>query len=243
MADCSSLSVRGHGFPKRFLPWLLLAAGFMAFFALGLHRYISFDTLRQHRDALHAWVDTHAVLAPLAFMGIYIVFVALSLPGAEVLSMTGGLLFGVVWGTVYIVISATLGATLLFLMAKITLGDDLRAKAGPWLRRMGAGFQDNALSYLLVLWLIPLFPFFIVNLGAAFLGVSWQTYVLGTFIGIIPGTFVYASVGAGLDSLLAAGGDFSAQDILTPRILTALTGLAVLALMPVLYKKVKGRSH
>jgi uncharacterized membrane protein YdjX (TVP38/TMEM64 family) len=243
MADCSSLSVRGHGFPKRFLPWLLLAAGLMAFFALDLHRYISFDTLRQHRDALHAWADTHPVLAPLAFMGIYLVFVAISLPGAEVLSMTGGLLFGVVWGTVYIVISATLGATLLFLMAKTTLSDDLPAKAGPWLRRMQAGFQDNALSYLLVLRLIPLVPFFIMNLVPAFLGVSWQTYVLGTFIGIIPGTFVYASVGAGLDSFFVAGGDFSTQDILTPHILTALTGLAVLAIMPVLYKRVKGPRH
>jgi len=240
MADCSSPSVRGYGFPRRFLPWLLLAAGFMAFFALGLHRCIGFDTLRQHRDALHACVDTHAVLAPLAFMGIYIVFVALSLPGAEGLSITGGLLFGVVWGTVYIVISATLGATVLFLVAKTTLGDYLHAKAGPWLRRMQAGFQDNALSYLLVLRLIPLVPFFIVNLVPAFLGVSWQTYVLGTFIGIIPGTFVYASVGAGLDSFFAAGGDFGAQDILTPHILTALIGLAVLAIVPVLYKKVKG---
>ncbi len=242
MEDLSPPSPTGHGFVGRFLPWFLLASGFVAFFVLGLHRYISFDTSRQHRDALHAWVHTHAVVAPFAYMGIYALFVTLSLPGAEVLSIAGGLLFGALWGAMYIVIGATFGATILFLIAKTTLGDYLRAEAGPWLRRMEAGFRDNALSYLLVLRLIPLFPFFIVNLVPAFLGVPWRTYVLGTFIGIIPGTFVYATVGAGLDSLFAAGGEFNARHILTPQILLALTGLAVLAIIPVLYKKIKERA-
>jgi uncharacterized membrane protein YdjX (TVP38/TMEM64 family) len=227
MADLSPLSMARHRLVGRFLPWLILAAGFVGFFAVGPHRYISFDTLRQHRDALHAWIVTHAALAPLVFMGIYSLFVALSLPGAEVLSIAGGLLFGAVWGTVYIVMSATLGVTILFFIAKTTLGDYLHAKAGPWLRRMEVGFQDNALSYVLVLRLIPFVPFFIVNLVPAFLGVPWRTYMLGTFVGIIPVTFVYESVGAGLDRLFAAGGEFGAQNILTPHILMALIGLAV----------------
>jgi uncharacterized membrane protein YdjX (TVP38/TMEM64 family) len=159
-----------------------------------------------------------------------------------VLSITGGFLFGTVWGAVHSVLSATLGATLLFLIAKTSVGDPLRATAGPWLQKMQAGFQENALSYLLVLRLVPLFPFFVVNLVPAFLGVALSTYILGTFVGIIPGAFVYASVGAGLGSLFEAGGTFSAKGILTPQILMALIGLAVLALIPVVYKKRKRRT-
>jgi uncharacterized membrane protein YdjX (TVP38/TMEM64 family) len=168
--------------------------------------------------------------------------VAFSLPGGAVMSIAGGFLFGTIWGSIYILIGATLGATALFIIAKTALGDVLRAKAGPWLQKMEAGFQENALSYLLVLRLVPLFPFFVVNLVPAFLGVSLATYVLGTFFGIIPGVVVFASVGAGLGSIFDAGEAFSARGILTPQILTALMGLAVLALIPVVYKKIKARS-
>ena len=93
-----------------------------------------------------------------------------------------------------------------------------------------------------MLRLVPLFPFFLVNLVPAFLGVSLRLYVVGTFIGIIPGTFVFATVGAGLGSVFDQGGEFSAAGILTPQIITALVGLAVLALIPVVYKKIKARS-
>lgn len=214
----------------------------MAFFAFGLDRYVSFETLRANRVALLARVQNTGVLAVLTYMAIYTLAIAFSLPGGAVLSITGGFLFGAVWGTVYIVISATLGATVLFLIAKTALGDALRSKAGPWLRTMEAGFRDNAMSYLLVLRLIPLFPFFVVNLVPAFLGVTLSTYVVGTFVGIIPGAFVYATVGAGLGSIFDAGDAFSAKGILTPQILIALMGLAVLALVPVVYKKIKART-
>jgi uncharacterized membrane protein YdjX (TVP38/TMEM64 family) len=172
------------------------------FFALGLDRYASFNALREHREALRTWVQTSGLLAVLAYMAVYAISVAFSLPGATVLSVAGGFLFGTVWGMVYIVISATLGATVLFYIAKTTLGDPLRA--GPWLQKMQAGFQHNALSYLLVLRLVPLFPFFVVNLVPAFLGVSLPTYVLGTFVGIIPGAFIYSTVCAGLGSIFDA---------------------------------------
>lgn len=226
----------------RLIPLFVLVAGLGVFFALGLDRHISFETLRENRASLLSWVQTSGAVAVLAYMAIYAAAIAFSLPGGAVLSITGGFLFGAIWGTGYIVISATLGATALFLIAKTALGDPLRAKAGPWLQKMEAGFQENALSYLLVLRLVPLFPFFVVNLVPAFLGVSLSTYVLGTFFGIIPGAFVYASVGAGLGSIFDAGGEFSASGILTPQILIALIGLAVLALIPVLYKKVKART-
>jgi uncharacterized membrane protein YdjX (TVP38/TMEM64 family) len=209
----------------------------VAFFALGLERYLSIDALRQHRSMLRAWVETSGLLAALVFMAVYITTVAFSLPGATILTIASGFLFGSVWGTALVIISATLGATILFSVAKTTLGDVFRARARAWLPRLEAGFRENALSYLLVLRLVPLFPFFIVNLVPAFLGVPLSTFILGTFIGIIPGTFVYATVGAGLGSVFDAGGTFSLRGVLTPQIVTALVGLAILAMIPVVYKK------
>lgn len=226
----------------RLVPLLVLVAGLVLFFALGLQKYLSFEVLRDNREALLTWVQQKGLLAALTYIVIYAVAVAFSLPGGAVMSITGGFLFGTLWGSLYIVIGATLGATALFMIAKTALGDVLRAKAGPWLQNMEAGFRENALSYLLVLRLVPLFPFFVVNLVPAFLGVSLPTYVIGTFFGIIPGVFVFASVGAGLGSIFDAGESFSASGILTPQIITALIGLAVLALIPVVYKKIKARS-
>ena len=226
---------------RRLIIVLVFVAGLVTVFALGLDRYLSIDTLRQHREALRAWVETSGVLAALIFMAVYIVTVALSLPGATVLSIAGGFLFGAVWGTVVVVISATLGGTVLFVIAKTTFGDALRDRAGAWLRTLEAGFREHALSYLIVLRLVPLFPFFVVNLVPAFLGVPLATFVLGTFVGIIPGSFVYTSVGAGLGSLFDAGETFSVTGVLTPQIVTALVGLAMLALVPVVYKKLMTR--
>jgi len=227
---------------KRLIPVAVLVVGLVLFFALDLGRFLSFEALRQNRATLLDWVDTYGIVAALIYMLIYAVAIAFSLPGGAVLTITGGFLFGSLWGTLCVVIAATAGATALFLIAKTSFGDALRAKAGPALQKMQDGFQEGALSYLLVLRLVPIFPFFLVNLVPAFLGVTLRVYVLGTFIGIIPGTFVFATVGAGLGSVFDQGGSFSAAGILTPQIITALVGLAVLALIPVVYKKIKGRS-
>jgi uncharacterized membrane protein YdjX (TVP38/TMEM64 family) len=227
---------------KRLIPVGVLVLGLVAFFVFDLGRFLSFEALRENRAALLNWVDTYGIVAALIYMLIYAVAIAFSLPGGAVLTITGGFLFGSVWGTACVIFAATAGATALFLIAKTSFGDALRAKAGPALQRMQDGFQEGALSYLLVLRLVPLFPFFLVNLVPAFLGVSLRVYVIGTFIGIIPGTFVFATVGAGLGSVFDQGGEFSAAGILTPQIITALIGLAVLALIPVVYKKIKARS-
>ena len=152
-----------------------------------------------------------------------------------------GFLFGSVLGTAWIVIGATAGAVGIFLAARTALGDALKAKAGPWLAKLEAGFRENALSYLLVLRLVPLFPFFVVNLVPAFLGVGLRVFTLGTAIGIIPGAFVFASVGAGLGSVFDMGGEVTAARALTPEVITALVGLAVLSLVPVVYKKSRAR--
>lgn len=221
----------------RFLPLILLAGAIAGFFVLGLDKYLTFDALRENHATLGTFVAEQGVIAVVLYIAIYTVSVALSVPGASILTIAGGLLFGQWFGSVYVVFGATLGAIGVFLIAKTALGDTLRRRAGPAMQKMETGFQENALSYLLVLRLIPIFPFFLVNIVPAFLGVKLRTYALGTFLGIIPGSFVYASVGAGLGSIFEQNDEFSLSGILTPEITAALVGLAVLALLPVAYKK------
>ena len=163
--------------------------------------------------------------------------VTFSVPGTAVLTIAGGLLFGQWFGTLYAIVGATFGAIGLFLIARMALRDIMKNRAGSAMKKMEDGFKENALSYLLVLRLIPLFPFFLVNIVPALLGINLRTYVAGTFFGIIPGSFVYATVGAGLGSVFERNEKFSMQGILTPEIMTALIGLALLALLPVAYKK------
>ena len=226
---------------RRLLPVVVLALAIVLVFASGLHRYLSFDALRQNRQILQDLVARHQALAALGYVLVYAAAVALSVPGAAVLTVAGGFLFGALEGTVLVVIGATVGATLLYLAAKTALGDALRARAGGLVHKLEAGFRENALSYLLVLRLVPLFPFWLVNLAAAVLGVPPATYMLGTFVGIIPGSYVYASVGAGLGSVFDQGGEPSLKGALTPQVLVALVGLALLSLVPVAYKRLKGQ--
>jgi len=226
---------------KRWLPVLALIAAGVAIFTFDLDRFLTFEALRENRHLLMSFVDERVLLAATLFVLIYAAATAISLPGGAILSIAGGFLFGPWLGTFYIVVGATIGATAVFLIAKTALGDALRARAGPWLKSMEAGFQENALSYLLVLRLVPLFPFFVVNLVPAFLGVGLRTYVIGTFVGIIPGAFVFAFTGAGLGSVFDSSETFSPAAVLTPEVIVALTGLALLSLLPVAYKKLKTR--
>lgn len=222
---------------RRVVPLIILGAGLVAFFALGFGRYLSFEALSAHRGDLLAFVADFGMVAVLAFMACYAAAIAFSVPGGAVMTMTAGFLFGTVLGTIYVVIAATVGSTALFLAARTALGDALHRRAGPALQKMEAGFQGNALSYLLFLRLIPAFPFWLVNLVPAFLGVPLRTYVIGTFFGIIPGTFVFASVGAGLGAVFASGETPDFGVLFTPAVLIPIAGLAVLALLPVLGKR------
>lgn len=225
---------------RRWLPLALLGLALVLVFGSGLHRYLSFESLHRHRALLLGLVERQPALAAATFVALYTAVVALSVPGGAILTIAGGFLFGTWLGAGLVVVGATLGATILFLIARTALGDSLRARAGPWLQRMEAGFHSNALSYLLVLRLIPLFPFWLVNLVPALLGVSLGTYVLGTFFGIIPGSLVYASVGNGLGAVFEAGQMPDLGIIFQPQILAPILGLALLALLPVLYRHVKG---
>lgn len=227
---------------SRLVRWWPLAAlilGLGLFLALRLDRYVSFAALKEHRTLLLDLIDRHLVAMSAGFLAFYVVSVAFSLPIATVLTISAGFLFSQALGMVLVVIGATAGATLVFLAARTAFGDGLRRRAGPWLARMEAGFRENAFFYLIVLRLVPLFPFVVVNLVPAALGMSVRDYVLATLIGIVPGSFVFTSVGAGLGSVFDAGGDFSAKGILTPQVVVALLGLACLALVPVVYKKFK----
>jgi uncharacterized membrane protein YdjX (TVP38/TMEM64 family) len=225
---------------RRFLPILALVAAIVLVFATGLHRYLGLDALREHHETLQAFVAGHWGLAALTLVAVYAVATALSIPGALILTVTSGLLFECLWGTVLAVLGGGLGATLLYLTARTAFGDVLARRAGGLVRKLEAGFKENALSYLLVLRLIPVFPFWLVNLAAAVLGVPLTTYVLATFIGIIPGAYVYANVGDGLGSVLEQGGELSLRGALTPEVIIGLVGLAVLALLPVAYKRLRG---
>ena len=226
---------------KRYLPLAVLVAGLIAFFALRLDVYLSLDMLAQHRMSLLDWVRDSGLLAPLAFIGLYAVAIAISVPGGTVFTLAGGFLFGTVLGTVYTVVGATIGAAIVFLAARTALGDVLEKRAGPTLRKMEVGFRENATSYMLLLRLVPVFPFWLVNIVPALLGVSFRIYLVTTFIGIIPGTAVYASVGNGLGAFIDAGKMPDLNLILDPEIFLPLVALGLLSLLPIAYKWWKAR--
>ncbi|WP_198375951.1 TVP38/TMEM64 family protein [Neoroseomonas rubea] len=198
--------------------------------ATGLTDHLSLATLAAHREALGACVAANLLLAGLAYVGLYTAAVAFSFPGAVFLTLAGGFLFSAVGGTALTVVGATIGATLVFLFAQRLFGADTLDRLGPKARALGDGIRRNAASYLLVLRLVPLFPFFLVNLVPAFVGVRLSTYVVTTALGILPGTAVFSLAGAGLGEVLAMGGAFDPRAVLTPQILGALLGLAALSL-------------
>ena len=213
-------------------PWLVVAA--LAAFALvrwsGLGELLSLDMLRAHREALSAWVGGNVVVASLSYVATYVAAVAFSLPGAVFLTLAGGFLFGAALGTLLTVTGATIGATIVFLFAKAIFGANALDRLGAPAARLADGIRRNAASYLLVLRLVPLFPFFLVNLVPAFVGVALPTYVATTFAGIVPGTAVFSLAGAGLGAVLDQGGAPTPGTILAPEILAGLLGLAALSL-------------
>jgi uncharacterized membrane protein YdjX (TVP38/TMEM64 family) len=225
---------------KKIAPLIILFIGLGVVFATGADAYFSVTALREHRDALTAFVTERYILAPVLFCAIYAISTALSVPGGALLTVSGGFLFGAVFGVAYSVLGATIGATLLFLAARTAFGDMLRSRAGSGIDRMREGFQKNALSYLLFLRLVPVFPFFLVNLVPAFLNVRLPVYVIGTFIGIIPGSLVFTLVGSGVDEIFARGEDLSLSSVFSVEMMLGFTGLGLLSLVPVIYKRIRG---
>ena len=220
---------------------------------------ISFAALVRHRMAIDDFVTQHGALAVLAYIGIYAAAVSLSLPGSAFMTIAGGFLFGLVTGSAAAVIGATVGGTVIFLVARTALGEPLLKRAGPRASQLAQGFRADAFNYLLFLRLVPAFPFFLVNLVPAFAGVKLSTFFAATVLGIIPAALVYAFAGTGLDSVIAAQKtsydvcvaagradcrlSFNAGDVLTPELIGALIALALLALAPVLVKRLRARSR
>ena len=226
--------------PGRLIPVLILVAGLVAYFGFGLNNFMTLAALHDHHAYLMEWVVEYGVIAGVCFAAMYALAVAFSIPGGALMTITAGLLFGPLLATVYVVFGATVGATILFLTARHAFSDFLRAKAGGAMSKMADGFNENPISYLLILRLVPLFPFWLVNLVPAFLAVSLTNFVISTFFGIIPGTFVFALLGDGAGAVLHAGQDLDLGIILKPRFLAPLIGLGMLASIPVVYRKLKG---
>ena len=226
---------------RRWLPLGIILIGLVLVFVFDIDELASFQHLRAHHQRLSDYVAAHYLQAALGYLMLYVLFVALSLPGAIWLTVAAGFLFGAITGTILAVVAATIGATLLFLATRTSLSDYLHAHAGPWLARVERGFADNQWSYLLMMRLFPAVPFFIANLVPAFLGVPLSVFVITTFIGIIPATAIFATVGAGLGSVLDTSADLSLHSLMTPQVEGALVGLAVLAAAPVAVKFLRRR--
>jgi uncharacterized membrane protein YdjX (TVP38/TMEM64 family) len=241
--------------PRRLVPLLVIAAVSIVAVTLGWHRQVSFEALVRHYEALRDFIAAHEVSAVAAYVALYVAAVALSIPVGFYLTVIGGILFGAVVGGAAAMVGATVGAICIFLIARSALGEHLVRRAGPLAEKLARGFRADAFNYLLFLRLVPIFPFWLINLVAAVLGVPLATFAAATAVGVIPATFVFAFVGAGLDSVivaqqaayrscLAAGRadcrlEFHMDAALTPELLAALAALGVLALVPVVVKKLR----
>lgn len=225
----------------RLLPLGMLALAALLAWLGGLGDWLDLRVLAAQRAALETFVGAHPLVAPLAFVACYAAVTALSIPGAAVLTIAGGFLFGTWLGAALAAVGATLGAVGVFMVARTSLGEVLRERAGPRVERLAEAFRRDGFSYLLVLRLVPLFPFWLVNLVPALLGMRLLPYTLATAVGIVPGSLVYAGVGDGLGAVLESGGEPDLGLLLEPRVLLPLLGLAVLSLLPVLYRRLRGR--
>lgn len=245
----------------RWLPLAVLGAAMAFAFAMGWHKWLTLEAVGMNYAALRGFIDQNIMVALLVYVAAYVAVVALSLPGGLIMTIAGGLLFGWMIAVPAILVAATTGATIVFLVARSSLGGSLSQSTAPWLEKLRSGFKENALSYLLFLRLVPVFPFVVVNLAPALLGVPLSTYIIGTFLGIIPGTTAFAIAGAGLGSVVEAqnaayadciaraaadpsvvctyGVDASA--LVTPELLAAFAVMGIVALIPVAAKKWSNR--
>lgn len=212
-----------------------LAGILIAFFALDLGGYLSLEVLKANRENLSSLYAEHKVTFIVVFLALYVLQTALSVPGATILSLAAGAIFGVAMGTILAVTGATIGAGLAFLLTRYLFRDAVQRKFGPRLGKLNQELEQQGLNYLLFLRLMPLFPFFLINLAAGLTTMPLRTFLLGTFVGIVPGGFIYVNAGASLATI------DSAQEILSPKVLGAFVLLALFALAPIIYTKIKNR--
>lgn len=220
---------------KKLILLAVIACAVTVFYLFDLGRYLSLESLKRHRDEVALFYEHNPGMTMLAFIGAYIFTTALSIPGATLLTLLGGAVFGSVLGTALVNIGASCGATLAFLAARFLLSDWVESRFGKRLKKLQDGFEENAFNYMLFLRLVPVFPFFLVNLAAGLTHIPVRTFFFGTMIGTIPGTFVYANAGSNLASI------DSLRDIASPGVLGAFALLGLFALVPTLYHRHKSR--
>jgi uncharacterized membrane protein YdjX (TVP38/TMEM64 family) len=217
---------------------VVLIVAITVFFTMDFDYYLSFEALRDNRERMIDWYHEHYLMTVILFVLTYVMLVAFSFPGAVWMTLAGGFIFGPLQATIYVVVPATLGAFIVFSLAKFYFMDFFKAKSGKAIEKMETGFRLNALSYILFLRLVPVFPFWMVNLVPAFLGVSVRIFIIGTGIGIIPGTAVFCWVGSGLGVVLDAGNVLNPIEILLrPETIGPIVSLGILSLIPIIYKK------
>ena len=225
---------------RRLWPVYLIAAGLVAAWQSGLFRYFSLETLRAQHETLSAFVADNLLLAVAAYVAIYALSTLFMVPGALWITIAGGFLFGLAGGSAATVIGATAGASLLFLAARTAFGGMLRERAGPFLRKMEAGFHQNPRSYMFALRFLPIVPFPVANIAPALLGARYPDYAMTTAIGIVPGVVAYTWIGAGLGATFAAGGNPDIGSV-AANLVPAFAALAIVSLLPVVWKKFFGR--
>ncbi len=211
----------------------IVAALVAAFFIFDLGRFLTLESLKANRIALRSYYEDHSFLMAGGFILLYIAQTALSLPGAAILSLAAGAVFGAVMGTVYVNIGATIGASMAFLVARYLFHDVIQNKFGPRLEKINTELETRGFNYLLFLRLVPVFPFFLINLGAGLTKIPLRTFFFGTMIGIIPGSFVFCNAGASLAAIN------SVSEVASPRVLGSFALLGVFALIPALYQKMR----
>ncbi|MEZ5945497.1 MAG: VTT domain-containing protein [Hyphomonas sp.] len=224
----------------RLWPVYLIATGLAISWRLGLFNYLSLETLRTQQETLRSFVENNLVVAIVAYLAVYVAATALMMPGALWITIAGGFLFGLAGGSVATTIGATLGASVLFFAARTAFGGMLRERAGPFLRKMEAGFNENPLSYMFALRFLPLVPFPVANIAPALLGAKYRDYALTTALGIIPGVIAYTWIGAGLGATFAAGENPDIASV-ARNMLPAFAALGIVSLSPVIWKKTLGR--
>ena len=224
----------------RFGPLVLIVAGLIAAFALGLPHQLSLHELHRHREQLEVLKHTHPILAVLGYIGVYTAAIAVNLPVAMFLTLTGGFLFGPWIGGFAAAVGCTLGGTIVFLVCRTAMGDVLRRRAGASIARFEEGVRQDAFSYIMVLRLLPVMPLWLVNIGLGFVEIPLRTFMLATFLGILPVSVVYAGLGSGLGRMFAQGirPDFHA--LFRPEVILALCGLAILSLAPIVARRLRG---
>jgi uncharacterized membrane protein YdjX (TVP38/TMEM64 family) len=205
------------------------------FFYLDLNRYLNLNQLKAHRGHLLALYADHPAQTVAGFVAVYVLQTALSLPGAAILSLAAGAVFGAALGTLYAVLAATAGATLAFLAARYLFRDAIAGRFAKRLEGLNRELEQRGGNYLLFLRLVPLSPFFLINLSAGLTRVPLRTFVLTTFVGIIPGGFVFCNAGASLASI------GSVREIASGRVLLSFVLLGLFALVPAIYARIKGK--